>query len=77
MKAEAESEVNYLLDNYIMILKAERRLASNTLQGYQGDLRKFKQYCTRQYIRDPKALNTQTIHLRHGAWQPFAGFFGF
>ena len=75
MKAEAESEVNYLLDHYIMILKAERRLASNTLQGYQGDLRKFKQYCTRQYIRDPKALNTQTIQdflefLRQQALSP-------
>ena len=45
MKAEAESEVNYLLDHYIMILRAERGLASNTLEGYQRDLRKFKQYC--------------------------------
>ena len=53
-KVEAGSEVNYLLDHYIMILRAERRLACNTLEGYQRDLRKFKQYCTRQNIQGSK-----------------------
>ena len=74
-KTEARSEVNYLLDHYIMILRAERGLAYNTLEGYQRDLRKFKQYCTRQNIQDPKALNTQTIQdflefLRQQALSP-------
>ena len=60
-KAGVGSEVNYLLDHYIMILGAERRLATNTLEGYRRDLRKFKQHCARQNIQDPKALNAQTI----------------
>ena len=75
MKAEAGSEVNYLLDHYIMILGAERRLATNTLEGYRRDLRKFKQHCARQNIQDPKALNAQTIQdflefLRQQALSP-------
>ena len=74
-KTEARSEVNYLLDHYIMILRAERGLAYNTFEGYRRDLRKFKQYCTKQNIQDPKALNTQTIQdflefLRQQALSP-------
>ena len=74
-KVEAGSEVNYLLDHYIMILRAERRLACNTLEGYQRDLRKFKQYCTRQNIQGSKDLKAQTIQdflefLRQQALSP-------
>jgi len=61
MQADARNEINHLLDHYIMILRAERGLASNTLEGYQRDLRKFKQYCTEENIQDLKALSTKTL----------------
>ena len=60
-QARVGSEVDHLLTQYTMILRAERGLAANTLDGYRRDLGKFKQYCTEKSLQDPKALTTQAV----------------
>jgi len=69
------SEVVRLLDHYIMILRAERGLAPNTLEGYRRDLGKLRQYCSEINLQDPKSFTLQFVlgfleYLRGQALSP-------
>jgi len=69
------SEVVRLLDHYIMILRAERGLAPNTLEGYRRDLGKLRQYCSEINLQDPKSFTPQFVlgfleYLRGQALSP-------
>ena len=57
----AGGELDHLLNHYIMIMRAERGLAFNTLEAYRRDLGKFQRYCKQENLKDPKELTTQSV----------------
>lgn len=59
--ASAGGELDYLLNHYITILRAERGLAANTLAAYRRDLGKFQLYCKQRNLQDPQELTTQSV----------------
>ncbi|MDA0738310.1 MAG: site-specific tyrosine recombinase XerD [Nitrospirae bacterium] len=57
----AVSELDYLLNDYITIMRAERGLATNTLEAYRRDLGKFQRYCKEKNLQAPNELTTQFV----------------
>jgi len=60
-QAGVGSELDHLLNHYTTILRAERRLADNTLDAYRRDLAKFKRYCTKEGLQGPTDLTNRTV----------------
>jgi len=55
------SDLGHLLHHYITVMRAERGLATNTLEAYRRDLGKFQRYCKEKNLQDPHELTTQSV----------------